>query len=368
MPLRVSGLRLPVGGDENELPERAMRRAGLDPAEVKAAVVARKSLDRRRGRPVFEYALDLHLVDEAAVRSRWGTREDAQVRFVDPVSLPEEPAGSEPLEHPPIVVGSGPAGLFAALHLARRGVPPLLLERGEPMNLRVRRIRRMNAEGVLDPESNYLFGEGGAGTFSDGKLTSRSKDPRSAWVLEEFRRLSGVAEVSFHYRPHLGSERIRVVVGRIRRELQRLGARILFGCRVEGLLLRSGRLAGVRTNQGEIPGEVVILGPGHSARSLVRKLLRQGVPIERKPFQMGYRVEHPQGLIDRAVWRDLAGHPDLGVADYRFSVRLGSYSVFSFCMCPGGEIMAAVCDLDHMNTNGMSHTRAAPRASPTPAW
>jgi uncharacterized FAD-dependent dehydrogenase len=222
------------------------------------------------------------------------------------------------------------------------------------MNLRTQRIRDINRLGALDPESNYLFGEGGAGTFSDGKLTSRSKDARGARVLRTFQDMSGVSSVVWDYRPHLGSDRVRTVVGRIRMEILAKGGEIRFRCRAEGLVLRDGRVTAVQTSGGDIPATVAILAPGHSARDLVRSLARAGVPMEPKPFQLGLRVEHPQPWVDDVVYGRHARGDAMGPADYRLAVRVGGASVFSFCMCPGGEIIPAVSDLGHMNTNGMS--------------
>lgn len=348
MPLRVNEIRVPIDGGEQDLLARALKKAGLRPDEVTNLQVVRRSLDRRRREPMFAFTVDLHLVDES------GASTSAGVQRVEVPTLSTEATGEERLEHPPVVVGTGPAGLFAALHLARAGFRPIVMERGDRMNHRVQRIREINQERTLDPESNYLFGEGGAGTFSDGKLTSRSKDPRARWVLQEFHERSGVASVAWDYRPHLGSDRVRTVVGRLRKEILDLGGEIRFRCRMDRLVLRDGVVRGVVTSRGEIPARAVILGPGHSARDLYDTLHEQGVALERKPFQLGFRVEHPQAWVDSCIWGRHAGRPELGHADYRIVVHARGSSVFSFCMCPGGEIIPAISDTGHMNTNGMS--------------
>lgn len=354
MPLRVSEVRVPVDGGDGVLLARALRKAGLNDEDVTSLEVVRRSIDRRRAEPVFSFTVDLHLADE----SRGCVAAHGVERVAAP-SPPEIPMGEEPLEHPPVVVGTGPAGMFAALYLAQRGFRPIVLERGDRMNHRVAKIRDLNRDGALDPESNYLFGEGGAGTFSDGKLTSRSKDPRARWVLREFRDRSGVPSVTWDHRPHLGSDRVRTVVGRIRQEILSLGGEIRFRCRVDRLRLRDGRVTGVVTSAGDVPAAVVVLAPGHSARDLYRALHQQEVAMVPKAFQLGFRVEHPQSWVDTRVWGRFAGKPELGPADYRLAVKARGAGVYSFCMCPGGEIIPAISDVGHMNTNGMSWSSRA---------
>lgn len=349
MALRVSDIRLPPDREDELLPA-ALRKAGLQAGEVEEWRVVRRSLDRRRRALVFHFTVDL------VVRGGDPDRIDrpgvAIVRARE--WAPPAPGGGSPLLAPPAVVGTGPAGLLAGLLLARAGYRPVLFERGDKMNARAARIREINTQARLDPESNYLFGEGGAGTYSDGKLTSRSRDPRASFVLGLFREYSGVDRVGCDYRPHLGSDRVRAVTGRIRQEILALGGRFHFRTRVD----RIRRLAdGYRLEAagGCTEAGAVVLAPGHSARDLLRTLARDQIPMAPKPFQLGLRIEHPQSWVDRRIWGAWAGRASLGPADYRLSVTAdGGREIYSFCMCPGGEIIPATADPGQANTNGMS--------------
>jgi hypothetical protein len=261
--------------------------------------------------------------------------------------------GTLPLKHRPIVVGSGPAGLVAGYFLAEQGYQPLVLERGPAVRQRIQDVHRFDAGGRFEPESNYLFGEGGAGTFSDGKLTCRSSGPEVRRVLELFAECKGKPSILYDYRPHLGSNRLPAVVKAIRRRIETLGGEVRFNCRVEDLDLTDGSLRGVVTSSGYIAADVVLLAIGHSARDTIEMLLRRGVPMVPKPFQMGVRLEQPQETVNRVKYGPTHLETKLGSADYNLVAR-GNHDLFTFCMCAGGHIIPSVSEDGFFCTNGMS--------------
>ncbi len=260
----------------------------------------------------------------------------------------------------PVVVGTGPAGLFASLVLARAGARPLVLERGEPVGARIRAVDAFIREGVLDPESNIQFGEGGAGTFSDGKLYTNTNDPRCRSVLETLVAAGAAEEILWQAKPHIGTDHLTGVVRKLRAEIESLGGEVRFGTRLSDLLLDSDdKLRGVVTQseggREEFAVEALILAAGHSARDTFDLLHERGARLVQKPFSIGVRVEHDQRMVDRAQYGSAAGHPALGSADYRLSCHLPSgRGVYTFCMCPGGWVVAATTEADGVVTNGMS--------------
>jgi uncharacterized FAD-dependent dehydrogenase len=256
-----------------------------------------------------------------------------------------------------VIIGAGPAGLFAGYFLALHGYRPLVLERGRDVKGRAADVRRFDEGGPHDPESNYLFGEGGAGTFSDGKLTSRSTGPDVQKILEVLAECHAKPSIVYEHRPHLGSNRLPLIVRTLRRKLEELGGEVRFSCRVEDLDIADGRLRGLQTSSGAVGADVAVLAVGHSARDTYDMLLRRGVLLQAKAFQMGVRIEQPQGQVDLARYGDQAGHPALGAADYNLVARAGDRDLFTFCMCAGGYVMPSVSEPGHFCTNGMSESR-----------
>ncbi len=357
MSLRISNLHLPLNTPEAELPVRLARLLGLPLAALPAWRILRKSLDARDKNALqFVYTAEVAVPDDeerlatlAARSAPAGVRVD---RYAEqPFVLP--PPGDRPLPNRPVVVGSGPAGLAAAFFLAEQGYRPLVLERGRPVRDRIRDVRAFDEGGPHDPESNYLFGEGGAGTFSDGKLTYRSSGPDVRRILRLFADSKGKPSVVYDARPHLGSNRLPAVVKALRRRIEELGGEVRFSCRVDDLDLADGRVRGLHTSSGYLPADVVVLAPGHSARDTYAMLLRRGVPMVPKAFQLGVRVEHPQEVVNRVQYGPNRLQDVLGAANYEVVAR-GPHNVFSFCMCAGGYIMPSVSDAGAFCTNGMS--------------
>ncbi len=360
---RVSNLKMGLDEPEAALADRVAQALGVAPRDVRQLRILRKSLDTRDKRDIhFVYSAAVDLPGDLAGRAIPQLRGVRWERFSEtPFRVPRP--GNEPLPHRPIVVGSGPAGLFAAYLLAAMGYAPLVLERGRPVNDRIRDVRAFDAGGPHLPESNYLFGEGGAGTFSDGKLTCRATGPDVRKVLEILAASKGKPTVVYDQRPHLGSNRLPAVVKDLRRKIISAGGVFQFECRLDGLDVRDGRVHALATSSGQLPTSVVVLAIGHSARDTYEMLHQAGVPMLPKPFQIGLRIEHAQDQVNRAQYGSSPLEERLGAADYSLVAR-GPPDVFTFCMCAGGYIMPSVSEPGHFCTNGMSLSgRASPFAN-----
>jgi hypothetical protein len=356
--LRVTELKLPLGHPPEALEAAVAERLGLPAAEIAACRIVRRAHDaRRKSAILMVYSVDVSLAGEAEVLARLAG--EGQVKPA-PDTTYRPAARASGGESRPVVVGAGPCGLFAGLVLAQMGFRPIILDRGKVVRERARDTWALWRRGVLDPESNAQFGEGGAGTFSDGKLYSQVKDPRHLGrkVLDEFVAAGAPAEILTEAHPHIGTFRLVAMVERLRATIEGLGGEYRFGSRVTDLAFQSDgrRVRGVVLESGEtIETDAVVLAIGHSARDTFAMLYDREVRLEAKPFSLGVRIEHPQSMIDRARFGASAGHPDLGAADYRLSHACSNgRTVYSFCMCPGGTVVAAASEPGRLVTNGMS--------------
>ena len=356
--IRINELSLPLDHSAAELRQAIVRRLDIDDADLLDFTVFKRSYDARKKNSVilFIYIIDLAVRDEAAVLARFA--DDHNVRPAPDTHY--YPVGQAPadLSERPLVVGFGPCGLFAALLLAQMGFKPIVLERGKDVRSRTKDTWALGRKKVLTPESNVQFGEGGAGLFSDGKLYSQIKDPKfyARKVMHEFVRAGAPDEIMYVSKPHIGTFRLTGVVAAMREEIIALGGEVRFESKVTDLLIDDGQLEGVVLANGEtLHSRHVVLALGHSSRDTFRMLHRQGVFIEAKPFAVGFRIEHPQGLIDQARLGKYAGHPELGAADYKLVHHAkNGRAVYSFCMCPGGTVVAATSEPERVVTNGMS--------------
>ena len=355
--LRIENLRLPPGAGQEALAQAAAKALRLSPEALQGLRILRRSVDAREGVAVI-YTVAAQVENEAALLrrcrnqkvSRWKPEPDYRIPFSG-LRLPPEIR--------PVVVGAGPAGLFAALVLALAGQRPILLERGRPVERRRRDVERFWATGELDLTSNVQFGEGGAGAFSDGKLNTGTKDPRHRFILEQLVSCGAPEDILIDAKPHIGTDYLYVTLQALRKKLLSLGADIRFETRLTDLRMEGGALTGIAAEGPEgsciLPCRKLILAPGHSARDTFAMLRAQGVPMEAKPFAVGLRIEQRQADCDAAQYRRFAGHPGLPASSYKLSCHLpGGRGVFSFCVCPGGQVVAAASEAEGVVTNGMS--------------
>ena len=357
--LRLSNLKVPLDYSEETLRRLIVHTLSISEEELISFSVFRRSVDARDKTDVhFVISADLKLKHEPELLKKH--KNLAPVHRPAPVHLP-----SRSFSLPPLVVGAGPSGLFATLTLARAGACPILIERGKPVEQRQEDISRMENRGELDPESNYQFGEGGAGTFSDGKLTCGIKSPYLRPVLEALVEHGAPSSVLTDQKPHVGTDCLRNVIVSVRNEIISLGGTVLFETRLEELLLRGGSICGAIVSSGGVRKEIlsdhVLLCIGHSARDTVQHLFNQGVRMAQKPFAIGVRIEHPRLMIDRAQYGAFAGHPALGAASYKLVCHTPDQrGVYTFCMCPGGYVIPAASQPLGVVVNGMSfHARDA---------
>ncbi len=361
--LRIAGIKLALDEDEEQLSQKAAAILAVAPCDIVNCSIIKKAIDARRNKPPhFVYVVQLTVADDFPVPG--DLTEGIKVQEIED-HLPEPlfpaiftPAGTV------VVAGSGPAGLFAAYVLSARGLPVVLLERGTKIEKRTSDVHAFWEKGIINPASNVLFGEGGAGTFSDGKLTSRSKNPYSFWVKKILVEMGAPPAILTDAKPHVGTDQLTKVVVNLRNKLASMGCTMRFEAQITDFIVRKAQLAAIIVNEKEeIKTEQLVLAIGQSADDTYRKLQVSGVKMEAKPFAMGLRVEHPQELINSLQYGKWSGHPHLPPAEYFVTAASSAWnrSVYTFCMCPGGEVIGCSAFPGYVLTNGMSRSMRSGR-------
>lgn len=363
--IRISQLKLPVEHTEEALIKKAAKTLRITPEAIRELTIVRQSLDaRKKPELYYSYTVDVKTEKESAVVHR---AKSPNVTISRETAYRFPTCGSEKMNRRPVIIGTGPAGLFCGLMLARHGYKPVLLERGEDVDVRKQKVETFWVSGKLDVRSNVQFGEGGAGTFSDGKLNTLVKDPsgRNSLVLELFCEFGADPAILYQNKPHIGTDVLSEIVKNMRQEILRLGGEVRFRCQATDFVIENGAIQGVVTENGEtLPSQVVVLAIGHSARDTFELLYQRGIPMEQKAFAVGLRVQHPQTMINLSQYgRENPGL--LGAASYKLARQTGSgRGVYSFCMCPGGYVVNASSEPGRLAVNGMSyHDRAGAGAN-----
>lgn len=351
----IEGVSVPVGASEADVISRALqklKRSGLSQRGVTLRLY-KKSVDaRKRDEIRLVYSVLATLPEGCAFSAEKLTAAGFKPYCPPSLTLTH---GETRLSARPLVVGMGPAGLFCAYLLAKEGYAPILIDRGDNVADRVKAVARFYTEGRLDAQSNIQFGAGGAGTFSDGKLLTRINDARCALVLETLRDMGAPDDITLQAKPHVGTDILRTVVQNMLDTITSLGGEVIYRCRLDGFDRHPDGTFTAKTTKGDIPCGIIVLAPGHSARDTYKMLLEKNMMLEPKPISVGVRIEHLRSDMDSMLYGSMAGHPDLGAAEYHLSDTKGERGVYTFCMCPGGEVVAAASEEDTVVVNGMSH-------------
>ena len=350
----LNGISLSPDADERQacaVAASELKRAGMNPARLRFEIVKRSVDARKKDRVRLVYSVGVRSADGAELPLPKITKYTVSPLYDRTLTLT---CGKEPMERPPLVVGMGPAGLFCALLLAEYGYRPILIDRGDGIFERCAAHEKFVREGVLDTESNIQFGAGGAGTFSDGKLLTRINDPRCAYVLRRLCDFGAPEEILTAAKPHIGTDLLLGVVDQVLARIEELGGTVIYRCRLDSIRTATNGNPIAVTTKGEIECSALCLAPGHSARDTYAWLMKNGYMVEPKPFSVGVRIEHLQEKIDRALYGDFAGHPRIGKGEYHLSDTTSGRGVYTFCMCPGGQVVAAASEENGVVVNGMS--------------
>ncbi len=355
MAIKINNIALSIDEDKDLLLDKVLKKLKISKDEVKSFKIIKESLDARKKHDIkYVYCVEVeHNNEEKLVKKL----KDKDIKLENPSYNAEIEFGGKELKNRPVVVGFGPAGIFAALLLAEKGYKPLVIERGEDVDKRTETVDNFWKTGKLNTESNVQFGEGGAGAFSDGKLTTRIKDTRCDYVLRELVKAGAPEEITYIAKPHVGTDLLKGVVKNIREKIKSLGGEVLFSSKLEEIKIEDGKVKSIIVNGKEIQCENLILAIGHSSRDTYEMLHKVGVFMEPKAFAIGVRIEHPQELINKSQYGEMYNHPKLKAAEYRLTYQSEKLkrAVYSFCMCPGGVVVAAASENERLVSNGMSY-------------
>lgn len=354
MAILVNNIKTPISAKDSAAFDEALRLLKVSSAEIRSIKLYKKSLDARKQNQIqFVSSVIVHFKDSEKEQRLCHKLASSRIIWK------EEPVftltkGSLPLKHPIYVAGFGPAGIFCAYLLAKEGYRPVVIERGYDVDRRVQAVNRFWSEGTLDPVSNVQFGEGGAGTFSDGKLTTRISDPRCHYILSLLHQFGAPEEILTKAKPHIGTDKLRGVIKRLREKIISLGGQVLFEHKLERIHLKNGSVCAITVNGQTIPTENLVLAVGHSARDTFAMLEEERILLEPKSFSVGVRIEHLQQKINEGLYGKAAGNPNLPVGEYQLSYRENGRGVYTFCMCPGGMVVPSSSSSESVVTNGMS--------------